>query len=161
MNRALPLIVCAAGVIRQVGRSLSGLNVTVDAYTVFNLITDAYDLKDYQVSGAAEWVKTDRCDIAARAEGDAAPPIDQIRGMLQSLLAERFGFKLHRETREMSDYAAEIAKGGSKLEETSSAVQMMVLGNQGPTPGVERPVLDKTRLAGRFDFPLTLAPFSI
>jgi uncharacterized protein (TIGR03435 family) len=37
--------------------------------------------------------------------------------LLQSLLAERFGLKIHRETKEHSEYVLVVAKGGSKLKE--------------------------------------------
>lgn len=57
-----------------------------------------------------KWISTDRYLIEARAEGH--PTKDQYRLMLQSLLAERFGLKLHLETREMSVYAMELARPG-------------------------------------------------
>ena len=41
--------------------------------------------------------------------------------MLQNLLAERFGLKMHRETKEMTVYALETSKNGPKLKESRPA----------------------------------------
>jgi len=56
----------------------------------------AYHVMDYQVSGP-DWLGFERYDIAARAAGPV--PEEQMRTMLQALLAERFKITLHRETR--------------------------------------------------------------
>jgi uncharacterized protein (TIGR03435 family) len=169
------------GALRLTGRSVSGSSVTVHASTLLNLITDAYNIKEYQVAGATGWMTLDRFDIAARAPGDVAPPTDQIRLMLQTLLAERFQLKLRRETREMSIYAVVADKGGHKLKGNSSTGPTMFMGRQGENsqmkftgtpldafaemitrlPGVDRPAFDKTGLTGRYDFELTLAPFTL
>ena len=37
--------------------------------------------------------------------------------MLRTLLSDRFGLKVHRETREVPVYALEVAKGGLKMKE--------------------------------------------
>jgi uncharacterized protein (TIGR03435 family) len=151
--------------------------VTVTAYTVRDLIADSYDVRAFRVEGATGWVAADRFDIAARVTGETAPTTDQVRVMLQTLLAERFGLKLHRETREMSVYALVMAKSGPKLKKTSSSGSMMRRGSEGQDirltftgspldmlaqqlstiPGVGRPVVDKTGIEGRHDFELQLA----
>ncbi|HEV3198242.1 MAG TPA: TIGR03435 family protein [Bryobacteraceae bacterium] len=55
-------------------------------------------------------------DILAKA--DHPVPKEQLRLMLQSLLADRFKLALHRETKTGPVYKLVIAKGGSKLEES-------------------------------------------
>jgi uncharacterized protein (TIGR03435 family) len=77
------------------------------------LIQAAYDLSRFQVEGGPAWVRSDRFAIEARAAGDPAP--DQIRGMLQSLLAERFNLTLRRETRTLALYELVAADGGLKI----------------------------------------------
>jgi len=47
-------------------------------------------------AGLPKWFPTDLFDIEARAEGD--PTKDQMRLMMQSLLADRFRLALHFET---------------------------------------------------------------
>jgi len=57
------------------------------------LITLAWSVKDYQVSGP-EWLQNARFDIEATLpEGSAT---SQVPEMLQALLAERFQLKLHK-----------------------------------------------------------------
>ncbi len=52
----------------------------------------------------------DRFDIQARAQGN--PTLDQIRLMMQSLLADRFKLALHTETKQGPIYALVLAKSG-------------------------------------------------
>jgi uncharacterized protein (TIGR03435 family) len=40
----------------------------------------------------------------------------QVPAMMQTLLAERFGMKVHRETRDLNVYALVVAKGGAHLK---------------------------------------------
>ena len=58
------------------------------APTVSVLIQAAHNVKEFQVVGAPGWVNTERYDVDARAPGAAT--FEQMRPMLQSLLAKRF-----------------------------------------------------------------------
>jgi len=104
--------------------------------TVKMLLTQAYDVRDFQISGGPGWISTERYDIMAKA-GDAAissNPDDprkmtdeqrrtvgeQMRERLRALLAERFQLTLHRETKEQSVYALVVAKGGPKLQQSEA-----------------------------------------
>ena len=160
----------------MIGTTISGTRVTMTAYTVSNLITAAYGLKDYQVAGATGWIGSDRYDIAARSAGEATPTRDQANQMLQALLAERFQLKFHRETKEMPVYALVKGKSGPKLKDNTAAdPPMMRMSSPGretqmtfgspleqlatqleQVPGVDRPVLDETGLTGKYDFQLNL-----
>jgi len=57
-----------------------------------------------------EWVTAERFDIQARADGN--PTKDQMRLMMQSLLADRFKLAVHFETREAPVFALILAKPG-------------------------------------------------
>ena len=72
----------------------------------------AYRMKEYQVSGPA-WIGDERFDISAKA-ADAAGE-DQLRAMLQNLLAERFKIALHHEKKILPFYALLVTKNGPKL----------------------------------------------
>jgi uncharacterized protein (TIGR03435 family) len=74
------------------------------------LITMAYDLRYIQLVGGPDWIRTDRYDIFARAEGN--PPMAELRPMLQAMLGERFQLKAHRETREVQGYRLVVAQPG-------------------------------------------------
>jgi uncharacterized protein (TIGR03435 family) len=106
--------------------------------TLKMLLTFAYDVREFQVSGGPGWINTDRYDIVAKAERSAGaenPPDDprkmteeqrktvgdQMRERLRALLADRFQLTLHRETKEQSVYALVVAKSGSKLQESQTS----------------------------------------
>ena len=59
------------------------------------------------------WATTDLYDIEARTDGDPRKDTkDQMRMMMRSLLSDRFKMKTHYETREVSVFAAGLAKAG-------------------------------------------------
>ncbi|HLK64084.1 MAG TPA: TIGR03435 family protein [Bryobacteraceae bacterium] len=58
-----------------------------------------------------KWVDTDVIDIEAKAAGN--PTKDQMRLMMQSLLAERFQLAVHYETQEMPVFALTLVKPGT------------------------------------------------
>jgi uncharacterized protein (TIGR03435 family) len=113
--------------------TLSGSRVTIVALDLYDLILEAYALKDYQLYGAKGWMGggknlsdivtrervADFYDISAKAEGDAALTRDQARLILQRVLADRFRLKVHHETRNLPVYALMIGKNGPKLKESS------------------------------------------
>jgi uncharacterized protein (TIGR03435 family) len=78
------------------------------------LIMTAYHLSGYQFSGPS-WLNSERFDVTAKVPEGATQAQQLV--MLQNLLAERFGLKVHREMREMPVYDLVIAKGGPKFKE--------------------------------------------
>jgi len=74
------------------------------------------DDKEPEISGGPGWIDSDYFSIEAKAEG--VTDRDTLRLMMQSLLEERFGLKIHYETREKPVYLLVIAKGGHKLKES-------------------------------------------
>jgi uncharacterized protein (TIGR03435 family) len=72
------------------------------------LIREAFPSQVNDLIGAPDWVTSDRYDIEARAEGN--PTREQIRPMLQALLADRFRFAAHYETRERPIFALVVAR---------------------------------------------------
>lgn len=93
------------------------------------LIRFAYDVKEFRIAGAPDWTASERFDATAKAENNVNP--DQMRPMLQALLADRFGLKLHRETKELPVYLLTAAKGGFKLRESKEGTYI--------TPGPDMP----------------------
>src|SRR6185312_1001667 len=90
--------------------TVSGTRVLFDGYGITWLVSEAYGLKDYQISTA----QVPRAQlgiyyrIEARAPGADTPDKEQIRNMLRTLLAERFHLTLHRETKTTPVYALVI-----------------------------------------------------
>lgn len=78
-------------------------------------IMDAYQTEYALIAGGPEWVEKAQFQIDANAGRDADR--DQMRTMLQSLLEERFGLIIHRQTKDEEAYALLVAEGGHKLQE--------------------------------------------
>ena len=68
------------------------------------------ELRSVMLAQLPKWVATDRYLIHARAAG--SPTKDQMRLMMQSLLAERFNLKVHFETQDKSVLALMMVKPG-------------------------------------------------
>ena len=76
-------------------------------YIVFAYKPDMFQIKEFRVK-LPEWTQTARFDIEARADGN--PTKDDMRLMMQSLLAERFHLVAHTVTHEDPVYAVVLAK---------------------------------------------------
>lgn len=157
--------------------SVKGNRVTATASTLLDMLTVAYHVRYDQISGAPGWASADHFDLDARTEGEDARTLDQIRPMLQALLADRFHLVVHRETKEIPIYALVVSKSGPKLQESSSSddpkaritaddlgMQMEV--SQGTMAqlalrlsgnGAGRPVIDRTGLTGKYSYKLNWA----
>lgn len=137
------------------------------------LVMQAYNVADWQISGGPEWIWSDAFDIDARAENPSS--YDQIRLMLQTLLADRFQLKVRRETREEPVYALRREKDSPNLVPHADDGTLPVI-RVGSKPGerifenmpiarlamlvtgeTHRTVLDKTGLDGSYDFKLEYA----
>ncbi len=104
----------------DVGVHVDGAQVRCTSLSLTDYIAMAYDVKNYQVSGPP-WLASARFDIAAKVpSGERA----HIRAMIQSLLADRFQMKMHREKKEMPVYALTVAKAGVRgLKESGEGEQ--------------------------------------
>lgn len=103
----------------RVGMNVDGAICSIGYMSLRELIRTAYDVKDYQISGADSLgapLAAQRFNIQATLPEGATEK--QVPQMLQTLLAERFGLMVHRETKDQSIYALVVAKGGPKLKES-------------------------------------------
>jgi uncharacterized protein (TIGR03435 family) len=96
------------------------------------LIDLAYKVRDYQILGAPAWATSDRYDITAKAEGNAT--FEQMRPMLQSLLADRFKLVLHHETKERPVYELDVARAGLKIVAAKDGSCVTVDAKNSPLP---------------------------
>ena len=154
------------------GRRFQTINTTLS-----EMISFAYGVHSKQVVGAPAWAAAEKFDIDGQPDGEGAPSDKQWKGMLQKLLVERYKLTLHHDKKELSVYVLSIAKNGPKLTKSE--------GDPNGLPGLffralgalnvrnasmadfaglmqqavlDRPVLDQTGLAGRFDFTLNWTP---
>lgn len=149
-------------------------------YTLKLLIAAAYDLNPRTISGGPSWVESDHYDILGVTPGEVRPSHDEQMTMLRSLLADRFKLTFHREPKTFSIYELEVAKNGPKLKESTAPPddppalistvypQRILLPARNATMSdfvsllqravLDRPVVDKTGISGRYDFDLSWAP---
>jgi uncharacterized protein (TIGR03435 family) len=133
------------------------------------IILRAYDVKDYQLLGAPDWLVKDRFAIQAKApEGSVSDA--QMWLMVRRLLEDRFQLKMHRETKELPVYVLVVGKSGPKIQ---AAKDSLVQGGLGVGRGsitarsttlanvaialsrlLGRPVVDETQLSGNYEFKL-------
>src|SRR5207244_1838285 len=103
--------------------TLPGGRFQANATTLKFLMEWAYRIQPFQHSGGPSWIETDRYDVVAKAEGNATA--DRMRLMVQTLLADRFKLKFHRESKVLPVYVISLGKTAPKLfppkdEETHS-----------------------------------------
>jgi uncharacterized protein (TIGR03435 family) len=84
--------------------------LTITNLTLRDMILYAWGIKPFQLSGARGWIESGRYDVVAKPE--TKPKDNEIKAMLRSLLAERFGLVVHKETTELPIYALVVAKPG-------------------------------------------------
>ena len=84
--------------------------------SIRDLMVDAYNVKRYQISGGPSWLDSERFDIVAKVPEGATK--DQVKVMLQNLMAERFKLALHHETKELPMYALVVGAKGPKLRDS-------------------------------------------
>src|SRR5688572_898215 len=88
---------------------LPGGRVVAQNLPLRELIRAAYGLEDSQLEGGPGWIRTARFDVETRADGEVT--VDTARAMTRGLLAERFRFAAHTETRQSPIYELVMARG--------------------------------------------------
>lgn len=146
--------------------------------TAKNLVTEAYGVQGFQVSGGPAWIDTERFDISAKVDDATAAQLEKLTRheqnqrmdlMLRSLLLDRFKLQVTRETKDAPAYLLVVAKGGPKFKESTATVgegRMSVSNGQvvetstaitmtnfagGLTGRLGRAVIDQTGLTGKYD----------
>src|SRR5438067_11004728 len=96
----------------DVGVHVDGAQVRCTWFSLTDYIGMAYEVKHYQISGPP-WLASARFDISAKVPSGER---EHIRLMLQSLLADRFQMKMHREKKDFPVYALTVTKSGIKMK---------------------------------------------
>lgn len=160
---------------------MEGMNRFVaKSYTVKLLIAAAYDLNPKAITGGPPWIDSERFDISAVTPSEVRPTRDQQMAMLRALLTERFQLAFHRQKRESAIYLLTVTKDGARLRSSGgsandpSSVISTVYPGRVVMPArnasmqdftsvlqravLDRPVVNKTGLTGRYDFDLDFSP---
>ena len=148
-----------------------------------NLILNAYGLlMPDQIVGLPGWANSERLEVQGKMDADTVAALDKLppteqwpqrQRMLQTLLAERFALKVHHTTKQLPIYVLTVASGGSKLKKSATDVGGGGMYSNGKivvratsieslainlSNSVGRIIVDKTELAGGYDFTLEWAP---
>jgi uncharacterized protein (TIGR03435 family) len=97
------------------GVRMDGAQVRIVGLTMRDLLAMAYRVKLYQLTGP-DWIATERYDINAKLPAGVSP--EKMPEMVQSLLSERFGVRLHREQKEMPVYVLLVGKPPLRMKES-------------------------------------------
>jgi uncharacterized protein (TIGR03435 family) len=87
--------------------------INYENVSVKQVLTAAFDVKGYQISGSA-WLDSERFDITAKVPQGTTK--EQMHTMLQNLIADRFKMTFHREQKEMASYVLTVGKNGPKMK---------------------------------------------
>lgn len=140
--------------------------------TLKQCIGEAFGLSDFRIS-APDGLPPEHYDITATIPGHASREFDTpLQLALQALLKERFHLAYHHEQKVISHYGLITAKGGAKLKPSDQPGYStrsgpgwlnawgLAMGDLAEflTRRLDRPVVDYTGLAGRYDLKLTWSP---
>jgi uncharacterized protein (TIGR03435 family) len=150
-----------------------GPTFTATGFTLKRLVMQAFNLQDFQVTGGPPWFDKERWDLTGKAPDGINTKPEVLRGMLQTLLADRFHLTTHLASKQMTVLALYVNKGGSKLKQSAPDSPNSIMTARGHLAGKNQSVadmarmiagqlgeqvVDKTRLTGRFDYDLTWEP---
>jgi uncharacterized protein (TIGR03435 family) len=164
----------------EVGQSRSNRTTRAGIDWVADLrrcVAFAYGVREYQVSGPS-WMADSWFEIVTRAPAGSREA--DLPEMMRALLIERFKLEAHKETKEFPGFGLVVAKDGPKMTVAAppgASGGGPIVGNRMSfRPGrggtneyrrtsmeilarslsllLGRPVLDETRLTGRYDFSL-------
>ncbi len=154
------------------GRALITVNTTLT-----DLLSFVQGVHAEQIANAPAWMASDKYDITAQPEATGLPNERQLKAMLQKLFEDRFKLTLHRDKKELAVYALTAGKTAPKLTRSERdpnglpGLFFKQIGNlqamnanlsdlaallQGTV--LDRPVVDRSGVAGRYDFTLLWTP---
>ena len=169
---------------RRMSMDMDETAIRAENISLKTLMVNAYRIRDGLIAGLPGWADSARFDVTAKVSDPDMKALDKLsreqrQAMLAALLADRFHLKVHTETKTLAVYEMVVAKGGAKLktsvipppgpenpdplgygdldvhgtEISATAVTLSDLAMNLSFP-VDRTVIDKTGLTGRYDFQL-------
>jgi uncharacterized protein (TIGR03435 family) len=163
------------------GFQVHGRQILMERESVESMVGFGYGIHAKQIAGAPDWAATERWNIEGVPNVPGQPNMQQYETLVRKILAERFGLKVHTETRELPVYALRVAKDGATLASGKGIVktaadpngvldmhdringgQRRIQVTNGSIADIalvlkfytDRPLVDQTGLAGRYDFQL-------
>jgi uncharacterized protein (TIGR03435 family) len=169
----------------QRAQFLAGGRIEMKGGTATDMVESAFSLSADRIEGAPPWAASDRFDIIAKAAPNYA--LSQLPKMLEGLLIERFKLATHQGEKVMPVLALVADPKKLKLQASPAAdgkpICREVQGEGAPNlrhPAcenmsmsdlarylsgvagyIDRPVIDKTDISGRYDIRLEFAYYSL
>jgi len=157
------VLVSPSGVVTATNTPLSGL------------IAMAYGVDARQLINAPSWLESDNFDITIKPDHAGSPDQRQLRVLLQTLLADRLSLKARIEKKEQAAYALSVVRDGVKMTKVDPPRGDLPGFGLGPanlrvnnatmeefanvlSQVVGLPVMDQTRIQGRYDCLLRFFP---
>ncbi len=156
---------------------IRGNRFATEGTTFLDVFKYAYNIHPDQLVGGPAWLRTARFDILADPETDHRPTSDQMKELVQGLLADRFHLVMHIEQRLLPAYVltrravtprltkstadphgipvvgfdpkGELRVGNATMDDFARFLQRFVL---------DRPVVNQTQIPGRYDLVLRWTP---
>jgi uncharacterized protein (TIGR03435 family) len=100
------------------GGSLRGGRYEVRTATMVDLIGAAYSIEPDKILGGPSWLDWDRFDVFAKAPSTTR---ENLRLMLQNLLADRFKLAVHKDIKPMPAFVLIAGKGKPKMKEAAGS----------------------------------------
>lgn len=157
--------------------TVKGRQVLTINTSLADLVSFAYNVHARQISGGPAWMENERFDIVGQPELEGVPNDAQLREMVRRLLEERFSLMTRVEKRDLPIYAIVVSSGGPKLarnDTNPNGLPSLLFKGLGVLPAVnasmddfaramqtavlDRPVVNRTGLPGRYDFTLRWTP---
>jgi uncharacterized protein (TIGR03435 family) len=158
---------------------VQGTRLVTRATSLVDMMMFAYGVHPLQIADAPDWMTAEKFDVVVQPNMPGRPSTAQMRSIVQQLLADRFKLAFHHAQRELPVYRIVAAKGGPKLTPATKEEQENNTAAIGITPGLmtvinatlsefaslmqryvrlDRPIVDHTGIAGKYDFKLSWTP---
>ena len=156
-----------------------GARLVTRATSLVDLMMFGYGVHPSQIVDGPDWMKAEKFDLVIQPNLPGRPSTAQMRSIVQQLLADRFKLGFHHAQEELPVYRLVAAKGGPKLAPTTKEGQASNTAAVGFAPGrmvvsnattgefaslmqryvrLDRPIVDHTEIAGKYDFKLDWTP---
>ena len=165
--------------VQHLGVHFTGRSFTTESTSLVDLMGFAYGVQAKQVVGGPDWAYKQKFAVNAVHSGESQPDEAQWKTMIGKLLEDRFQLKFHHEQRELAVFALTVAEGEPKLAKSATAGYLPHIDFKPSRTGIslvakntsmwdltealqagvtDRPVVDKSGVAGRVGFTLTWLP---
>ncbi len=154
-----------------------GNRFATEGTTFLDVFKYAYNIQPDQLVGGPGWLRTAKFDVLADPETDHRPTSDQMKKLVQNLLAYRFHLAMHTEQKLLPVYVLTRSSGALRLVRSTADPEGIPLVAFDPNGELhvgnatmddfarflqrfvlDRPAVNQTQISGRYDFVLRWAP---